>query len=193
MDAEVDLSGLTATERRVVEYYSERGGKAKDIAMALGISERTVYKALYKYRKLLRERGYDVSGLYLRRQIQQPPVAPKNITEELAKVIKHSLIPVIIEEVRKAVSAELKRIMLAGSPSEEADDAGRLARSMERLNTSINRLNENIVKLSNIIREHDSRGAGEGVLFSGGENDSEAQLPSYVVDNPWMEVLRFRT
>ncbi len=46
--------GLTYTERMIVAKYlsSNPPPKAKEIARELGVSVKTVYKALYKYRKL---------------------------------------------------------------------------------------------------------------------------------------------
>ncbi len=62
------LRRLTPTERRVVEYFVSNGGSAREIAGALGISERTVYKALYRYRRIAESMGYDASEFYFRRR-----------------------------------------------------------------------------------------------------------------------------
>ncbi|MEM0042788.1 MAG: hypothetical protein QXP94_04210 [Thermofilaceae archaeon] len=48
------MEGLTRTESLIVARYSSRypPPKAKELASELGVSIKTVYKALYKYRKL---------------------------------------------------------------------------------------------------------------------------------------------
>jgi len=48
------VEGLTRTESLIVEKYLSRTPppKAKELAAELGVSVKTVYKALYKYRKL---------------------------------------------------------------------------------------------------------------------------------------------
>jgi len=69
------LRRLTPTERRVVEYFASNGGSAREIAGALGISERTVYKALYRYRRIAESLGYDASEFYFRRKGSMPAAA----------------------------------------------------------------------------------------------------------------------
>ena len=78
------VSRLTVTERRIVEYFAKHGGSAREIADALGVSERTVYKALYRYRRIARSLGVDASGFYFRNrgEVAASPVSRGKAGEE---------------------------------------------------------------------------------------------------------------
>lgn len=53
------MEHLTRTERMIIAEYLSRNPppRAKDLAAELGVSVKTVYKALYKYRKMMSLEG----------------------------------------------------------------------------------------------------------------------------------------
>uniref|UniRef100_A0A7J3X7W7 RNA polymerase sigma factor 70 region 4 type 2 domain-containing protein n=1 Tax=Thermofilum pendens TaxID=2269 RepID=A0A7J3X7W7_THEPE len=204
------LSDLTDTERRIVEAYLRYGGRAKDIASLLGVSERTVYKALYKYRKLAREKGLDASAFYLRGgslgalprfESQQPRLRQARSqgvdVEELKREILEALIPVVEEAVRRG----LERALVLGGWGRGVASRSELDSStalLARLAEGIERLNENIVKLNHaLMSSGQARAYGvpapappQPAREAGG--DRENGLPSFVVGNPWVELLSKR-
>lgn len=116
------VSGLTRTESLIVAAYMSRDPppKAKELASQLGVSVRTVYKALYKYRKLCRELGI------------KPPAAYKRRSSGSGSQLEE----VVAEEVRRW----LGEVLGGPSPSALLSELRALRRSVERLNESINRL-----------------------------------------------------
>jgi len=215
VNVEKILSELTDTERRVVEYFLRHGGSAKDIASALDVSERTVYKALYKYRKLAREHGLDPSAFYLRGALQQPSVqtretqvAESAISQDIVDRIKKELLEEITEalekSVREAVLSAFEEILVASEtrirapPSvqrlpvtENVTDSPLLRRlidSLERLNQNFESFSKKIELLhySPALRNNINR-----PVFHEAEDPSPSgELPSFIKDNPWIEVLQ---
>jgi len=199
------LSGLTDTERRIVEAYLRHGGRAKDIAGLLGVSERTVYKALYKYRKLARERGLDASAFYLRsasssaqpRFEAQPLQAgsPGVDVEELKREILEALIPVVEEAVRRGLERALALGGLGRAARPELDGSAAL---LARLVEGIERLNENIVRLNHAlassapVRAYGVSATASPQPSREAGDDGKSGLPSFVVGNPWVELLSRR-
>ncbi|MEM0334791.1 MAG: helix-turn-helix domain-containing protein [Thermofilum sp.] len=199
------LASLTETERRIVVAYLKQRGKARDLAHALGVSERTVYKALYKYRKLARERGVDPSAFYLRGsfgyqpdngrdELQRPLLNFEGIKQEIIA----ELVPVIEEAVRQAVKQSLEELLsgqrgraAAASPSASnhlKSDSDQIA----RLILTIEKLNENLVKFGQAITNLYSTGTPRVQQHSWQNRAHEDSLPSFVVGNPWLEVLSQR-
>ncbi|RLF06768.1 MAG: hypothetical protein DRK00_00615 [Thermoprotei archaeon] len=156
MDSGVEgMSGLTKTESLIVAAYMSRNPppKAKELASQLGVSVRTVYKALYKYRKLCRELGIEPLTVSRRR-------SARSISQ---------LEEVVAEEVRRWLS----EVLSGPSPSALLSELSALRRSIEKLNESID-------KLIKLLEAPNVRNSEEDQLG----------LPSFVRDNPWLEVLR---
>ncbi|RLE61556.1 MAG: hypothetical protein DRJ35_00105 [Thermoprotei archaeon] len=211
------LSRLTDTERRIVETYARRGGSAKELAAFLGVSERTVYKALYKYRKIAKDMGLDPSKFYLRQSLASSVndngkngsmgfIESKSIIEEIRNAVLKDIKRIVEESVKEALrevlaserNYVLPQTVESRSVVENSDVVSeRLVVLMERLALGIDNLNKNIEKLSAKI---DNLGEGavtrqrkvREYLSEAVKDDGKAGLPSYVIDNPWIEVLSRR-
>ncbi|QOJ79659.1 helix-turn-helix domain-containing protein [Infirmifilum lucidum] len=211
------LSELTDTERRIVEYFLRNGGSAKDIASALNVSERTVYKALYKYRKLARENGIDPSAFYLRGTLQpaslppirEPVVAPDHTRRDLIDRIKKEVLKEITEvlerSVREAVLSAFEELFIASEPNLKPVTApkytavfansGPSVALFERLVENLERLNYNFESLSKkleLIQRVNTSYASpqEPAIRDKSPSPLDNALPSFVKDNPWIEVLQ---
>ena len=153
------LTELTATEKKAVREYLA-GLKPKEIAAKLGISVRTVYKALWKYRKAI--------GAPARKRLK---TAPQGLREE-------QVIPLV------GLLSMLQQTSLFPKASKDLDEVlNNLVSLLTRLNVSLLKLNENIEKLIGLLE----RGGVSGTDLS-----SEAEVPSFLKNNPWTEVLRMR-
>lgn len=130
------MDGLTQTERIIVAEYISRvpPPKAKELAAELGVSVKTVYKALYKYRKMKKDdprANTDLKSFYSREE--------ENI--------------------------QMKEILQA----------------LYTLKLSIDQLNNTLKNLINVISDLQQE---KETLMS-----SKNILPSFVEDNPWLEVV----
>lgn len=209
------LSKLTDTEKKIVTTYAKRGGSAKELAAILGVSERTVYKALYKYRKIAKNLGIDPSRFYLRQNLAlsssdndklgQGSINSKSIIDEIRDAILRDVKRIVEESVKEAlrevlasqitgynVDTELSAKSIARSdPTNHATE--KLAMLLERLSYGIDKLNRNIEILSSKIDTFRYMGPSKNTEEnSNGKNvgrETLRNLPSYVVDNPWLEVL----
>lgn len=210
VDIESLLRDLTDTERRIVEFFLKNGGSARDIAEALNVSERTVYKALYKYRKIAREKGLDPSAFYLRGTLQlpspspnNPPPLPSEAIENLKKELLKELSEVLERSIRESILSVFEEISAASSlrynqvptvkPSQSIIEDSetllfrRLTENLERLNYNIERLTLRLETLpsdmitSKMVSVHQR---------SEDNSASRNTLPSFVQDNPWIEVLQ---
>ena len=191
------LLALTETERRIVEAYLQRRGRAKDLAKLLGVSERTVYKALYKYRKLARERGIDPSAFYLRGGALHTEIpresslsAPHSL-EDLKREILAELIPVIENAIKQTLMAALRGTYAVPQCAAPVPRDSILAANdqINKLIISIEKLNENLVKFNRAITSLYSSSSDAAAQRTWHSTASDASLPSFVVDNPWLEVL----
>lgn len=224
------LDELTDTERRIVEYFLNKstGGRditARDIASALNVSERTVYKALYKYRKLAREHGLDPSVFYLRGtpQFALPREVPRlespnahrldtlhetravelELLEKMKREIVSELTLVLEKLVRDAVVSAIEdSLLLAGSRRGvntlnlglPQSISGSDTVLVKKLVENLEKLNYNIEHLSRKLeRAHGPGDRGASHYISVGANDAvegDSALPSFVRNNPWIEVLQ---
>lgn len=129
------MERLTKTESIIVAEYLSRNPppRAKDLAAELGVSIKTVYKALYKYRKL--------KGL-------------QNVTSGMAHEVA----------------------------SDADDHEGKsLIEAVYELKHSIDRLNELLSVLIELLSKNE-------LNVVRGVNSLE-NLPQFVKDNPWLEIV----
>ena len=189
------LDKMTKTERKIIIYYLEHGGKAKEIASALNVSERTVYKALYLFRKKLKEKGINPSELYLRSSIEQKNakaiVAPSSYEKNLEEIINKKILPIILNQVRNVLREELKKILYKEEKNTEKEiiAQGDLVNAISVLNNSIRELNENIVSLISFLNKKDNTQTNMKDI----KIVARETLPSFVRGNPWVEVLKSRS
>ncbi len=145
------LEKLTKTESLIVAAYLSRQPppKAKDLAAELGVSIKTVYKALYKYRKLRQE-----------------------------------------NEFKESNEASGYSSGFDAAPSLQANeihDLNGLLEAVFELKQSIDRLNATLNKILNMLTE---REAFPPQLKLPAEEPDE--LPVFIKDNPWLEIIRSR-
>jgi len=194
------LATLTKTERRIVEEYLKTRASPKEISRKLGVSVRTVYKALYKYRKTLREEGHDVSHLYLvsarsrsygngrRRGSASPPEKKCEVNIEWLR-----------EEVRKIIEDYLSSLNGqhdgGRTPDKVPLDNVESAKLLSRIISLLEEINRNLV----LLREQITLFSGASETFSLNRENAHPSvqavngcLPSYARDNPWLEVLSSR-
>ncbi|MEZ0345495.1 MAG: sigma factor-like helix-turn-helix DNA-binding protein [Infirmifilum sp.] len=212
-DIEAIMRELTDTERRIVEFFLRQGGSAREIASALNVSERTVYKALYKYRKLARENGLDPSAFYLRGTLQlqtapppeRAPIQP-DVMESLKKDILREVTEILEKSVHEAVLSAFEELFAASNlryrplptpppyknPLENVDHVviTRLVENLERLNYNFETLAR---KLDHLQSFDTAQRTGHSQVQVGDNGYSgENVLPSFVQNNPWIEVLQKR-
>ncbi len=217
VEIEKILSGLTDTERRIVEYFLRNGGSAKDIASALNVSERTVYKALYKYRKLARENGIDPSAFYLRGTLQPAPlpsaresvVTPgyeqRYVIDRIKKEILEEITEVLERSVREAVLSAFEELLIASEPRLKPvtapkytailENSGYSVTLLEKLVENLERLNHNFESLSKkleLIQRANTTytGSQQPTVLEKSPSPLDDAMPSFVKDNPWIEVLQ---
>ncbi|ABL78113.1 helix-turn-helix transcriptional regulator [Thermofilum pendens] len=204
------LSNLTDTERRIVEVYMQRGGSAKEIASLLNVSERTVYKALYKYRKLALEQGIDPSNFYLRKTIAGTAAKPvqQGVPSELLESIKQELVSelakIVEESVQRALKSMLEDLVVPRqdqrAPVEPVKPAvlePHYDQVLYRLSDVLEKLNYNIERLAEKIDRLDSSGTAKAIAhepysWQAKPITTEVSMPSYVQGNPWLEILSRR-
>ncbi len=195
------LNEMTKTERKIITYYLEHGGRAKDIASVLNVSERTVYKALYLFRKKLKERGINPSELYLRSTSEQMShIQSSNVSvtnqkyKEIEEIISKKVLPVILEEVRRVIQVELKKVLYEEDKKNidnyKDRDIGKLVNTLLTLNDSIVELNNNIITLVSLLKKNNQ--PHKTYIKTQKETPVE-ETPSFIKGNPWIEVLRSRT
>lgn len=147
------LEKLTKTESLIVAAYLSRHPppRAKDLAAELGVSVKTVYKALYKYRKLRQENEF----------------------EEYKDAYNQS--PGFDTALNLPVNDEFR-------------DFNGLLEAVYELKQSIDHLNTTLNKILNVLAEKEVFPA-QPKLSTGGSDE----LPVFIKDNPWLEIIRSRT
>ena len=176
---------LTDTEKAIVKEYLN-GLSPREIAEKLKVSIKTVYKALSKYRKLQREKG-------LRTQTQVAATStPSTVTAE-ASISEEALLKVLA----KILAEAFKEIQTKPSVTVEKSTAqpvnaelfSALIKEIANLAEQIKELNKNLRSLRYMIKISELPTREEIVASYTPEEET---LPSYLRENPWIEVLRKR-
>lgn len=188
-----EFVGLTATERRIVEEYLG-GHEPKEISQKLGVSIRTVYKALYKYRKNLRDMGLEEKAELLKvRKRRKSISASANINERFSS--KHTGKPIEDALVKALASIVYGHILSTtnqqASPLTEAITE-ELCSLLRELNKSVNELRVALNRLSEEVALLRERLSEVPHQISYSVEETKHPIPSYLLDNPWVEVLKMR-
>lgn len=159
------MVGLTYTERKIMEEYL-KGLKPKEIARRLKVSIKTVYKAVWKYRKNFRAlHGIGKkSGENSVNNIAATAIAMEMVAQGLRKALEYSNIDRFDEAlvILKRIEDKLSKIN---------NNLSQLIDIMSN-STSVNlRFREKSIRDSPFTRE---------------------ELPEFIRGNPWLEVLRTR-
>ncbi len=180
------LAKLTETERKIVESYFREGGTAREIASRLGVSVRTVYKAFYKYRKALKELGMGGEAVYLKRRPEagtSPQGGRATVAPLQTPVLDYSLLLPLVKQAVREVLAEMGSS--EGDRRDAASEVVEHLKSIERLLRDISAKMGTLVTVVSTRPMYVERQAPVRVLAT-------AALPSFLRDNPWIEVLRSR-
>ncbi|RLF22616.1 MAG: hypothetical protein DRN15_08465 [Thermoprotei archaeon] len=196
---------FTETEKEILRHYL-KGVETKRIADLVKCSIRTVYKALYKYRKALRSgyTKYDVMkaiGLLeeqvvdVTKQAQQTSSALYTVqslplSSPQTRVIPFlTLTPILQLPVAMPSAQEINE--LKKYISELVIAIKGLEETMKTFADSISDLNALLRELKpSLYRRHESHYISKvhGVDY----RDVDESLPSYLRDNPWIEILSKR-
>jgi len=176
---------LTDTEKAIVKEYLN-GLSPREIAEKLKVSIKTVYKALSKYRKLQREKG-------LRTQTQVAATStPSTVTAE-ASISEEALLKVLAKILAEAFKEiQTKPSITVEKPTAQPANAellSALIKEIANLAEQIKELNKNLRSLRYMIKISELPTREEIVASYTPEEET---LPSYLRENPWIEVLRKR-
>lgn len=176
---------LTDTEKAIVKEYLN-GLAPKEIAEKLKVSIKTVYKALSKYRKIQREKGQAVES------------RPKSITskggeilvnEEMLLRVLAKIIAEAFKELHLKNTVEVEYVKHAETKSQiDIEVLHALVKELSNLTEQLRELNKNLRSLRYIIKISELPTREEGAPETKVET-----LPSYLRENPWVEVLKRRS
>ena len=198
------ISNLTNTEKKIVETYIQKGGSAKEIASLLNVSERTVYKALYKYRKAALEMGIDPSHFYLRKTVASTAPVKQSISPDVIEELKEQLVAEITQRIEASIQKTLKSLLEEVLLEQRASVALRkeefeakpvqgvqheyvflkLSETLEKLNINIEKLGQKLDRLDAPKYHVSNSGTWNQDTYV-----AEPSLPSFVQGNPWIEIL----
>ena len=199
MIVEEALSELTETEKRIVTEFMKTKLPAKELAKKLNVSVRTVYKALYKYRRALKKRGIDVRNLYLlssRNSKSKAKPAPKpEVSEQQNQVQSIEGMSVDIawlrSEIKKIVMEYVQELGSVRAPANDTQE--KTLALMQRMITLLEEINKNLIALNRALersRVMVRRAKPQSVRL---EIPLDSSLPTFVQGNPWIEVLASRS
>ncbi|HDJ89485.1 MAG TPA: HTH domain-containing protein [Thermoprotei archaeon] len=189
------LDSLTSTERRIVEeYLKNKEISPKELAIKLNVSIRTVYKALYKYRRELRRIGNIEEAERLKRKRGRRPkkiVNDASFTSSSGEYISDSLSNVASKAIYDAIYHYILSMLKEGVFKIDINEINLLVNSINELRKSIVELNQNIIYL---IENKDKIIVTNKIKIKNNidEKNSNEELPSFLIDNPWIEVLKER-
>jgi len=195
---------LTETEKAIVRLH-QQGLKPKEIAEKLGCSVKTVYKALSKYRKLV-SMGISIdlgtqqvvsqqqqiqTTVQTPLQVQIPRIATQDQVLTAVREVMEGMIRVYTTSLTNLLSSLLRdyeRTLI--------DAINELRRSVDRLCSEITSLHSTIQSLSSILSTVSSLKApavtSPPAPAVAQIPVKEVEIPEFVRDNPWVEILRTR-
>ncbi|MFP3238372.1 MAG: helix-turn-helix domain-containing protein [Caldivirga sp.] len=170
---------LTKTELAVGDLYYRQGLRPREIAQRLGISINTVYKALSKYRSQLRDNlninGQAESPLGGKEDYVQPQGGQASITLVNLSFTVNTTQPIQPSVVNLSEVNEL---------------LGSLSRDIKLLKDDYSRIIDALMELKKLV-------SSMAVVNCGGYVDSrvsgdgrDLNLPSFVRDNVWVDIIR---
>jgi len=189
------LSELTETERRIVIYYLETRLQPKQLAKSLNVSVRTVYKALYKYRKALKKRGIDPSELYLLKKPAKHDSTLQTTDKEATAVdlekIKSMVREIVEEHLATLGILENEKSNNTGKESPDPNEKVYLSK-IDEVIYLLREINKNIQELQRELSRTSAPIRTERLKRIVSVRNSSVELPSFVENNPWLEVLSLR-
>jgi len=189
------LSELTETERRIVIYYLETRLQPKQLAKSLNVSVRTVYKALYKYRKALKKRGIDPSELYLLKKPAKQDSTLQTTDKEATAVDLEKIRSMVREIVEEHLATlgilENEKSNNTGKESPDPNEKVYLSK-IDEVIYLLREINRNIQELLRELSRTSAPIRTERLKRIVSVRNSSVELPSFVENNPWLEVLSLR-
>lgn len=185
---------LSDTEKAIVKLYLN-GLKPKEIAERLGCSVKTVYKATSKYRKLLSMGiNVDLSGVNVseHKVVKATGVSTGETREHTQPSIDvASIVKEVVESVIRVYTDTLTNVLSRTIKEHEESLLG----AINELLKSIDRLCCEINELGNLIRRLGTSGTQVVPKLEKPTElvkTIEVEVPDFVRDNPWVEILRVR-
>lgn len=193
-----EFAGLTVTEQRIVKEFLD-GHEPKEISQKLGVSIRTVYKALYKYRKNLREMGLEKEAEMLKVRKRRSRgnntlvssrerLSPETISKSIESAVAKALANIVYERLFSVSSPQVDSSVKA-TIGELCSLLRDFNKNISELKVVLNKLSEEIALLRERLSEVGEVGFRRSISLV---ERSERSIPSYLLDNPWIEVLRMR-
>ncbi len=191
----VNTPRFTETEKRILKLYFD-GLKPKEIASSIGCSVRTVYKAVYKYRRAVRE-GADPAKLRslimdASQSADKCSIDQAGLQRGIAAIpLRGFQYPLMIAPIVPMAPSEIKEALsiLKEATAQLREVAGHISKltvEIESLRATLMRMEPELRSLKD-LEEIPMVSAQENrnVLKIRGSDD----LPSYLRDNPWLEIL----
>jgi len=182
------FGSLTSTEKKIVkEYLRSRDISPKELAMRLNVSVRTVYKALYKYRRELKRLGKIDEAEKLKRKRGRRP-RTVSVTSKKITPLNMDINSMASKAIYDAIYQYLMNILKEGvfRTDIREEEINLLIKSINELKRSILLLNQNILYLiQNMGKQSIKKESLDRV-------EELSNAPSFLIDNPWMEVLKER-
>jgi len=166
----------------VKEYLN--GLTPREIAEKLKVSIKTVYKALSKYRKIQREKSSQAQSRVVATAV--PTATEVSISEEALLKVLAKILAEAFKEMQTKPSVVAEK---SAAHAISAELLSALIKEIANLAEQIKELNRNLRSLRYIIKISELPTREEIVV---GCTPEEETLPSYLKENPWIEVLRKR-
>lgn len=171
------MGKLTKTELAVGELYYRQGLRPREIAQRLGISINTVYKALSKYRSYMRD---NISGEGAGFSEQA-----STVTEVQGNMQGTGLLSLSFT-INIAQPTPIGNDGLTGI----SDALNALSREIKLLKDEYSQLMNVLMELKKLITSIKPIECGDSL--SEQHIDSNMNLPSFVRDNVWVDIIRSR-